>query len=183
MIFHETSIDGAFLIELEPYEDERGSFSRIVCQNEFAAAGISLLVAQANLATSTRAGVVRGLHYHEKPVHEQKLVRCVAGAVFDVIMDMRPESATYLSVFTARLDTRNRHSVFIPAGVAHGYQTLEDDTAFMYMTDHFFTPGYEKGVRYDDPVARIEWPMTPRDLAERDKRWPHLQAARGTVTS
>ena len=177
MIFHSTPITGAYLIELEPYEDDRGSFSRILCQDEFAAAGISLLVAQANLATSTRAGVVRGLHYHPQPVHEQKLVRCVAGAVFDVIMDMRPDSPTYRTVFHTRLDTVNRLSVFVPAGVAHGYQTLADDTAFMYMTDHFFTAGFEKGVRYDDPIAGIDWPLPPRDLAERDKRWPHLAVA------
>ena len=112
---------------------------------------------------------------HEKPVHEQKLVRCVAGAVFDVLMDMRPDSPTYRKVFHTRLDAENRLSVLIPAGVAHGYQTLEDNSAFMYMTDHFYSQGYEKGVRYDDPAAGIQWPLPPRDLAERDKRWPLLQ--------
>lgn len=177
MIFHETSIRGAYVIELEPYEDERGSFSRILCQNEFAAAGVSLLVAQANLATSRRAGVLRGLHYHDKPVHEQKLVRCVAGAVFDVLIDMRADSPTYRTAFHTRLDAANRLSVFIPAGVAHGYQTLEPDSAFMYMTDHFYTPGFEKGVRFDDPALGVDWPLPPIDLTQRDTRWPLLAEA------
>jgi len=177
MIFHETPIAGAWLIELEPFEDERGSFSRILCQDEFAAAGISLLVAQANLATSKRAGVLRGLHYHEKPVHEQKLVRCVAGAVFDVLFDMRPESPSWRTAFHVRLDAANRLSVFIPAGVAHGYQTLEPDTSFIYMTDHFYSPGFEKGVRFDDPILGVDWPLPPIDMAARDTRWPLLPPA------
>lgn len=174
MIFTPISIAGAYLVDLEPRVDARGSFARAFCQREFEAQGIVFNIAQCNLARTLQAGVVRGLHYQEHPHEEQKLVRCVAGAVHDVLVDMRPASPTHRAVYCARLDTTNRQALFIPAGVAHGYQALEDHTEFLYMTDAFYVPGVEKGVRYSDPAIAVAWPLPPRDVAERDTQWPLL---------
>ena len=174
MIFTPISIAGAYLVDLEPRVDARGSFARAFCQREFEAQGITFNVAQCNLARTLQAGVVRGLHYQEPPHDERKLVRCVAGAVYDVLVDMRPASPTYRAVFCTRLDAVNRQALFVPAGVAHGYQALEDNTEFLYMTDAFYVPGVEKGVRYSDPAIAVAWPLPPRDVAERDQQWPLL---------
>ena len=174
MIFTPISIAGAYLVDLEPRVDARGSFARAFCQREFEAQGITFNVAQCNLARTLQAGVVRGLHYQEPPHDERKLVRCVAGAVYDVLVDMRPASPTYRAVFCTRLDAVNRQALFVPAGVAHGYQALEDNTEFLYMTGAFYVPGVEKGVRYSDPAIAVAWPLPPRDVAERDQQWPLL---------
>lgn len=174
MIFTPTSIAGAFLIDLEPRADERGSFARAFCKREFAAAGIEFDIVQCNLAHTHYAGVVRGLHYQEKPAEEKKLVRCVAGAVFDALVDMRPDSPSYRKTFCTRLDPQSRLALFVPAGVAHGYQALLDHTEFLYMTDQYYAPGVEKGVRFNDPAAAIVWPLPPRDVAARDLNWPLL---------
>jgi dTDP-4-dehydrorhamnose 3,5-epimerase len=174
MKFTATTIAGAWLIDLEPHADHRGSFARALCLREFEAQGIRFSVAQANLAQTLNAGVVRGLHYQEAPHEEQKLVRCIAGAVHDVIVDMRPQSPTYRQVYRVRLDAVRRQSLFVPGGVAHGYQALEDGTEFLYLTDAFYTPGVEKGVRYSDPALQAAWPLPPRDVAERDQHWPLL---------
>ena len=174
VIFHPTSIAGAFLIELEPRTDERGSFARAFCKREFADAGIAFDIVQCNLAHTHHAGVVRGLHYQEKPAEEMKLVRCVAGAVFDALVDMRADSPTYRKTFWTPLNPQTRQALFIPAGVAHGYQALMDHTEFLYMTDQYYTPGLEKGVRFNDPAAAIPWPMPARDVAARDLNWPSL---------
>jgi len=173
--FLPTPVDGAWLIEPEPYEDVRGSFARIFCRREFQAAGLPFEVVQSNLARNRFAGIVRGLHYQEPPAEERKLVRCVAGAVFDVIIDMRPASPTRHKTFGVRLDAARAHSLFIPAGVAHGYQTLEDGTDFMYLTDQFYAPGVEKGVRYNDPYFSIPWPLEPKEVTPRDSSWPLVQ--------
>lgn len=172
MKFTPIDIEGAFLVELEPHVDERGSFARAFCRREFEDQGIEFQVLQANLARTNQAGVVRGLHYQDEG--EQKLVRCMAGAVHDVLVDMRPASPTHRNVVGTRLDRDNRLALFVPGGVAHGYQALEDDTEFMYLTDQFYTPGLEKGVRYSDPALAIDWPLTPRDVADRDESWPLL---------
>lgn len=174
MLFTPTAIEGAWVVDLEPREDSRGSFARAFCQREFAARGIAFDVRQANLAFTNMAGVVRGLHYQEEPHLEQKLVRCIAGAVHDVIIDMRTGSPTFRHVHQMRLDAGRRQALFVPGGVAHGYQALEDGTEFMYMTDCFYAPGLERGVRYDDPLLGATWPLTPRDVAERDHAWPLL---------
>lgn len=172
MKFTPIDIEGAFLVELEPHVDERGSFARAFCRREFEEQGIEFQVLQANLARTNQAGVVRGLHYQDEG--EQKLVRCVAGAVHDVLVDMRPASPTHRNVVGTRLDNDNRLALFVPGGVAHGYQALEDGTEFMYLTDQFYTPGLEKGVRYSDPALAIDWPLAPRDVADRDESWPLL---------
>lgn len=172
MIFTPTTIAGAYLIDLEPKQDGRGSFARAFCQRELAGQGITFNIAQCNLANTSRAGVVRGLHYQERPAEEQKVVRCIAGAVFDALVDMRPSSATYLAVYWVRLDPVQRQSLLVPAGIAHGYQALLDHTEFLYMTDQFYAPGAEKGVRYSDPRFAIPWPLAPREVTERDQQWP-----------
>jgi dTDP-4-dehydrorhamnose 3,5-epimerase len=174
MKFKQTTIAGTYLIELEPRVDSRGSFARVFCKRELAAQGIEFQVAQSNLARTHKGGVIRGLHYQEAPAEEQKLVRCVAGAVFDVLVDMRPGSSTFQSVYHVRLDAVNCSALLIPAGVAHGYQTLADSTDFLYLTDQFYSPGDERGVRYSDPRLAIPWPLPPRDVTERDSNWPLL---------
>lgn len=176
MKFTPTPIEGAWLIDLEPRVDDRGSFARALCLRELAEQGIRFAVAQANLAHTNTKGVVRGLHFQPPPDDEQKLVRCIAGAVHDVILDMRPASPTYRRMFEVRLDPHARRSLFVPAGVAHGYQALEDRTEFLYLTDQYYRPGLERGVRFDDPGLGATWPLPPNDLAERDRNWPLLGA-------
>jgi len=177
MLFTPTTIQGAWVVDLEPRSDHRGSFARAYCQREFADHGIRFEIVQANLAFTAQAGVVRGLHYQEPPHDDQKLVRCVRGAVLDVIVDMRPASPTYRAVFAQRLDAVERRALFVPGGVAHGYQALEDGTEFLYMTDRLYVPGLELGVRYSDPHLGMPWPLPARDVAERDERWPLLAPA------
>ena len=174
MRFTPLPIDGSFLVDLEPHTDHRGSFARAFCRREFAAQGVDFQVAQANLARTAKAGVVRGLHYQTAPAEERKLVRCLAGAVFDALVDMRPASPSYRKVFCTRLDSVQRQALYVPGGVAHGYQALVDDTEFMYLTDQFYAPGVETGVRFDDPALAIAWPLPPRDVADRDRAWPLL---------
>lgn len=176
MIFEPLEIIGAYRVLLEPRIDERGSFARAFCQRELQSAGIEFNVAQANLARTRKAGVIRGLHYQPEAAPERKLVRCLRGAVFDAIVDMRPDSPSYRRAHTMRLDDENRHALFIPAGVAHGYQVLAPDTEFFYMTDQFYVPGLERGVRYSDPSLGIDWPLEPHDVAQRDQEWPLLSA-------
>lgn len=174
MIFTPTPIDGAFLIELEPRVDERGSFARAFCKRELAEHGLSLDIVQCNLARTLKAGLVRGLHYQTDPDREAKLVRCIGGAVYVAIIDMRAASPTRRKTFAVRLDPKNRYSLFVPGGVAHGYQALENDTEFMYMTDEYYVAGAEKGVRFNDPKLGVQWPLPPRDVTERDRSWPLL---------
>lgn len=175
MIVKPTPIEGAFIVILEPRGDDRGNFARAFCKREFEAQGIRFDIVQANLAQTKQAGVVRGLHYQVAPDEEQKFVRCISGAVHDVIVDMRPASISYRKVFQIRLDASNRLALFIPKGVAHGYQVLADQTEFLYFTDQYYSPGLEKGVRYSDPAIAISWPLPTRDITERDQRWPLLQ--------
>jgi dTDP-4-dehydrorhamnose 3,5-epimerase len=174
VIFEPTGIEGALVIRLEPREDARGSFSRAFCKREMASVGLDFDIAQANLVRTHHPGVVRGLHFQLEPAPERKIVRCLRGAVFDAIVDMRPDSATFRKVHTMRLDEVNRLALFIPGGVAHGYQTLVPDTDFFYLTDQFYVAGQEKGVRYCDPSLGIPWPLPARDVAARDNEWPLL---------
>ncbi len=175
MIFEATPIVGAYLVRLEPHVDERGAFARVFCSREFADQRIKFTIAQSNLATTTSVGTVRGLHFQEAPAAEQKFVRCVAGEVFDVIVDMRPDSPSFRNVYHTVLSKLNELALFIPPGVAHGYQAVADHTQFLYMTDEFYSPGNEKGVRFDDPLLSIPWPKRPLNVTDRDKNWPLLQ--------
>lgn len=177
MIFTPVPIAGAFLVDLEPKTDPRGSFARAYCRREFADAGIPFEIVQANLATTARAGVVRGLHWQRAPAGESKLVRCVAGAVFDAIVDVRRDSPTRMRCWWGELDAERRQALFVPAGVAHGYQALVDGTEILYMTDAFYAPEHETGLRYDDPALAIPWPLPARDVTARDRGWRLLGAA------
>lgn len=174
MIFTRTAIDGAFVIDIEPHGDHRGSFARSFCRREFGAAGIDFDIVQCNVAHTRHAGVVRGLHFQRAPAHEQKFVRCVNGAVFDALVDMRPASASFGQAIWVHLDAAHHRALFVPSGVAHGFQSLTERSEVLYMTDHYHTPGQEAGVRFDDPAFAIPWPLTPHDLSERDRQWPLL---------
>ncbi len=176
MRFTETPIAGAWIIDLEFHEDERGGFARTYCPREFAEHGIELPIAQCNMAYNHVAGTMRGLHYQVPPVVESKLVRCTAGAIHDVIVDMRPDSETYLRSFGIELSAANRRSIFIPNMMAHGYLTLADDTEVQYQVSEFYTPGHERGVAYDDPGLGIDWPRDVAVISAKDTTWAPLNA-------
>ncbi len=176
MIFTETHLKDAYIIDLKEIEDDRGFFARAYCQKEFAEHGIELNWAQANLANSKKRGTLRGLHYQKAPYAEAKLMRCIRGAIYDVILDLRPDSPSYMQWLGVELTADNRRALFIPEGFAHGYLVLEDDSDTFYPTSQFYTPGAEAGVRWNDPAFGIEWPFTD-DLiiTEKDQSWPDYE--------
>jgi len=177
MLFTETALRGAFIIDLEPRSDERGFFARTFCQKEFEAHGLKPLIAQANLSFNYRRGTVRGLHFQFPPAAETKFVRCTRGAILDVIVDLRPESPTYLRHAAVELSAGNRRGLFVPERFAHGYQVLEDDTETTYQVGEFYTPAAESGLRYSDPKLAIAWPLPATDMSEKDRLWPLLEEA------
>ncbi len=171
MKFHQTPVQGAWLIELEANGDDRGFFGRAFCTEEFKAHGIDMPVVQANLANTVQRGTLRGLHYQVAPAAEAKLMRCVRGSVFDVLVDVREDSPTYLKWFGVELSARNHQALYVPPLCAHGYLTLEDDTDMFYLVSEAYTPGAERGARWDDPAFGIDWPITPVVLSEKDSQW------------
>ena len=177
MIFRETKLKGAFVIEPEKHEDERGFFARSWCQKEFKVHGLNPNIVQANIALSLQKGTLRGMHYQIRPYQEAKLVRCIRGAVFDVIIDLRPNSITYCEWLGVELSAESHAMLYVPEGFAHGYLTLENNTEVFYMVSQFYTPDSERGVRWDDPVFNIEWPETS-DLviSDKDQHWPDYLA-------
>ena len=174
MIFRETRLPGAFIVDLEPRTDERGFFARAFCQREFEAHGLKPVIAQANISFNYRRGTVRGLHFQHPPHAETKFVRCSRGAIVDVIVDLRPDSPTYLQHVAVELTADNRRGLYVPERVAHGYQVLEDNTETTYQVGEFYTPGAEDGLRYDDPRLGIDWPLPVTDMSDKDRRWPLL---------
>lgn len=177
MIFHQTELPGAVVVELEPRDDERGFFARFFCRREFAEQGLELEVAQANLAFNRRRGTLRGLHYQAPPHEDSKLVRCVRGALYDVVVDLRPGSPTFRRWLGVELTAENRRLLYVPAGLAHGYQTLADETEAMYLHSAFHAPEAERGVRWDDPAFGIDWPEADeRVISAKDRAWPDFQA-------
>lgn len=174
MIFNPTPIDGAYVIELEPFADDRGFFARSFCAREFAERGLEPAVAQCNVSFNHRAGTLRGLHYQLPPAAETKLVRCTSGAIHDVIVDLRPESKSYLQHYGVELSASNRRALYVPGRVAHGYQTLVDATEVSYQVGEFYTPGAERGLRHDDPAFAIAWPLTVTLMSEKDRGWPRF---------
>jgi len=160
------------LIELEPIEDERGFFARSFCQNEFKAQGLDPVVAQCNVSFNRKRGTLRGLHYQAEPHAEAKLVRCTRGAVWDVIVDVRKGSPTARKWHTVELTAENRRALYIPAGFAHGFQTLEDDTEVLYQMSEFYHPESERGVRWDDRTLAIRWPIKDAVISPRDQAFP-----------
>lgn len=175
MKFTETKIQGAFIIDLEPFEDVRGYFARGFCREEFLRHGIDFTVVQANLSGSARRGTLRGLHYQAPPYQEDKLVRVIHGAVFDVAVDLRPASATYGQWFGLKLSRSNKRSFLIPRGCAHGQLSLTDDVEFLYLVSESFHPESDRGLRWDDPFCNITWPIAPQILSDKDLAWPDFQ--------
>ena len=176
MIFTETELPGAFLIDLEPHADERGFFARVWCEREFEQHGLSTKVVQCNVAYNHTKSTLRGMHYQAPPHAEIKLVRCTRGGVYDVIVDLRPESPTYLRWLGVELTAENRRTLYVPEGFAHGYQTLADETETYYQVSASYEPTAERGVRWDDPAVDIVWPQTERRIiAEKDLAWPNYE--------
>lgn len=172
MKFIPTHLDGAYVVELEPRSDERGSFNRMFCAREFVEAGLEPTIAQGNLSVNPFRGTLRGMHYQLPPAAETKYVRCVRGAIYDAIVDLRAESPTYLQSFGIELSADNRLGLFIPALCGHGLLTLADDTEVSYLVSAFYAPGLERGIRYDDPVLGIEWPAPVQVISDKDAAWP-----------
>jgi dTDP-4-dehydrorhamnose 3,5-epimerase len=181
MKFTETKLKGAFIIDLEPRSDDRGFFSRSFCQKEFEAHGLKTTIAQANISFNYRKGTVRGLHFQFPPAAETKFVRCSRGAIVDVIVDLRPESPTYLQHVAVELTAENRRGLFVPERFAHGYQVLEDNTETTYQVGEFYTPSAESGLRFSDPRLGITWPLPATDMSEKDAKWPLLDEVEPTI--
>ena len=179
MIFTETRLAGAYVIDPERREDERGFFARVYCEEEFRAHGLMPHIAQANISHNRLRGTLRGMHYQRPPHGEAKLVRCTRGAIHDVIVDLRPDSPTYLQWIGVDLTADNRRMLYVPEMFAHGFVTLEDDTEVTYQVSEFYTPGAEGGIRWDDPALGIEWPVEVRVISEKDRSWPDLTADQG----
>jgi dTDP-4-dehydrorhamnose 3,5-epimerase len=181
MIFTETVLRGAYILDLERREDDRGFFARAFCQQEFREHDLEPIVAQANVAFSRRRGTLRGMHFQYPPAAETKLVRCTRGAILDVIVDLRPESPTYLARVAVELSADNGRSLYVPRRFAHGYQVLEDTTETSYMVGEFYAPGLEGGLRFDDPRLGIDWPLPVGDMTEKDRGWALLDAAEADI--
>lgn len=171
MIFTETPIPGAFLIDLEKRGDDRGFFARAFCEREFAQHGLVTHFCQVNNSLSAQKGTLRGMHYQLIPKAETKVVRCIRGALYDVILDLRPGSPTLGQSFGAELSAENRRMMYVPKGFAHGFITLADDTEAFYFVDEFYAPEAERGVRYNDPRFNLEWPIEPVVLSDKDRNW------------
>jgi len=172
MRFNEIPVSGAFIVEPEARSDERGLFSRLWCRDELAGRGLSGEFVQCNDSVSACAGTLRGLHFQLAPHEEVKLVRCVRGAIFDVLVDLRPASSSYLRWVGVELTARERSMVYAPRGCAHGYLTLEDDTEVVYAVTAPYQPSAERGVRWNDPLFGICWPIPPTIISEKDRAWP-----------
>ena len=175
MIFKETRLKGSYIIELERIADERGFFSRAWCQKEFQSHGLNPNVAQCNLSYNTLKGTLRGIHFQIAPYEEAKIVRCISGQIYDVIVDLRPESPTYLQWLGLELSSTNRKMIYVPENFAHGYLTLADHTEVFYQVSQFYAPGSESGIRWDDPALRIKWPRFDNlIISEKDQSWPFV---------
>jgi dTDP-4-dehydrorhamnose 3,5-epimerase len=172
MIFVETSLPGAYVIELERLEDDRGWFARTFAAEEFKARGLNSGVVHCNVSFNSRAGTLRGMHYQLAPHAECKLVRCTRGAIYDVIVDLRPDSPAYLRWFGVELDVDGGRSLYVPEGLAHGFQTLVDGSEVLYQMSHEYVPSHARGARWDDPAFGIDWPDAERTISERDRTYP-----------
>jgi dTDP-4-dehydrorhamnose 3,5-epimerase len=172
MRFNETDLSGAKVIDPTPHEDDRGYFMRAWCAREFSDQGLNFLPVQANMGFSVKRGTVRGMHFQEAPALESKLVRCTRGAIFDVVLDLRQDSASYGKWYGTELSAANGRMLFVPERCAHGYQTLEENTETHYMTSAFYTPSAVHGVRFDDPLFAIKWPLAAIVVSEQDRNWP-----------
>jgi len=175
--FHPTPLKDAYTIEIERRGDERGFFARAFCTNEFSAAGLTPTFVQVNNSLSAKKGTLRGLHYQLPPRAEVKVVRCLRGALWDAILDLRPDSPTFGKSFGAELNAENRLMMYVPRGFAHAILTLADDTEALYFVSEFYGPEVERGVRWNDPNFSISWPIEPSEISAKDAKWPDFDPA------
>ena len=175
MLFTETPLVDAFFIDLERRSDDRGFFARSFCAAEFEAHGLKPAVAQCNLSFNHHRGTLRGMHYQTAPATEVKLVRCTRGAIYDVIVDLRPHSPTYMQHLGVELSEENRRALYVPEMFAHGYQALTDGAEVTYQVSESYTPGCERGLRHDDPALGIVWPIPVTVISEKDMAWPLIK--------
>ncbi len=174
MRFTQTALPGAYFIDPAPHGDDRGFFARILCVDELATHGLEMDIVQVNISYSAEVGTIRGLHYQMSPHAEAKMIRCTRGAIFDVMVDMRPDSPTYRQWVGTTCSADNRRLVYVPKGCAHGFITLTDHAEVMYPVTARYTPSAERGIRYDDPALAIEWPVPVRVVSDKDQAWPLL---------
>lgn len=172
MLFQPTSLAGAYLLDLQKVEDERGFFARSWCVQEFAEHGLDTRLVQCNISFNKQRGTVRGLHYQMPPFAETKVVRCSRGAIYDVIVDLRPESPTFLQWLGVTLSAENRTMFYVPQGFAHGFQTLADNTEVCYQMSEFYAPAYARGLRWDDPQVKVQWPLAITVMSMKDQCYP-----------
>ncbi|MBF0408690.1 MAG: dTDP-4-dehydrorhamnose 3,5-epimerase [Candidatus Riflebacteria bacterium] len=172
MIFRETSLKGLFIIDIEPLSDERGFFARSWCEKDFLSHGISFNNVQCNISFNKRQGTLRGMHFQKEPDAEQKIVRCTMGSIYDVVADIRPDSATYGRWEAFELNSGNRRMLYIPRGLAHGFQTTSDNTEVFYQMGNFFNPQSASGIRWNDPFFNIKWPLPVSCISEKDCNYP-----------
>ena len=168
MIFTETKLKGAFVIDLEPIQDDRGLFARTWCKKEFVAHGLNPDLVQCNISFNKKRGTLRGMHYQAAPYEEAKLVRCTMGAIYDVIIDLRKESETFMRWLSCELTAKNRKMLYVPKGFAHGFQTLEDNTEVFYQMSELYHPDYAQGIRWNDPTIGIKWPSQNLIISHKD---------------
>jgi dTDP-4-dehydrorhamnose 3,5-epimerase len=169
--FTETKLKGAFVVEIEKLSDARGFFARSWCRKEFEAHGLTSGIVQANVSYNHKKGTLRGMHYQIAPYQESKLIRCTRGAIYDVIIDLRSDAPTYKQWTGVELTADNYTMLFVPEDFAHGFQTLTDETEITYQVSQFYTPGSEKGIRFDDPAFDIEWPLEVTKISDKDRTW------------
>jgi dTDP-4-dehydrorhamnose 3,5-epimerase len=172
MIFIETELKGVWIIKLEPIEDERGFFARTFCQDEFKRQGLNVNIAQCNLSYNRKKSTLRGMHYQAAPYGEAKLVGCIRGAIYDVVIDIRPYSKSFKQWISVELTDENRRWVYIPEGLAHGFLTLRDHTEVFYQVSEFYRPEFSCGIRWNDPAFSIDWPYDVVVISEKDKNYP-----------
>lgn len=177
MIFNKTPLHHAFTIDLQKRGDDRGFFARVFCEREFSEHGLETHFVQINNSSSGKRGTLRGMHYQLPEAAEVKVVRCIKGALFDVIVDLRPDSPSFKKWFGTELTAENRRMMYVPRGFAHGFITLTDDTEAFYLVSHFYAPQNERGLRYNDPSIGIRWPIAPSDVSEKDRTWPDLDSS------
>jgi dTDP-4-dehydrorhamnose 3,5-epimerase len=175
MKFTETKLKGSFIITPDLIEDERGSFARNFCRHEFEDHGLNPNLVQCNISFNKHKGTLRGMHYQANPHAEVKLVRCTAGAIYDVIIDLRPESPTFRQWFAIELSGKNHQLLYVPEGFAHGYQTLEAQTEVFYQVSAFYHPASERGIRWNDPAFGIEWPLAVKSISSKDKSYTNWE--------
>ncbi len=181
MRFTETPLTGAWIVDLDRRDDDRGFFARAFCAREFAEHGITPEVVQSNLSFSARRGTVRGMHFQHPPAAENKFVRCISGAMLDVIVDLRPESPTFLHHLGVELSADNRRGIAVPPRFAHGFMTLTDDVEVLYLVSEYYTPAEEGGLRWDDPALGIEWPGPVTSISDKDASWPDVDDQRARI--